>query len=93
MEFHDRLRLFNRKAELLTQRSFFAHMVSDGSNVGVKWDRGAGWESSFTGPDDESIEASVLTIRQFMQNNDPISIHNVAEAYVAAGAPEEVLAE
>ncbi|MFG1691151.1 hypothetical protein ACGF5M_03165 [Gemmatimonadota bacterium] len=93
MQFHDRLRLFNQKAELLSQRSFFAHMISERTNVRLKWDKGVGWESSFTGPNDESIEASVLTIRQFMQNNDPISIRNVADAYVAAAAPEGVIDE
>ena len=88
MELNDRLRLFNEKSEMLSQRSFFAHVISQRTNVRVKWDRDEGWESSFTGPDDESIEASVLTIRQFMQNNDPISIRNVADAYVAASAPQ-----
>ena len=93
MKFDDRLRLFNKKAELLSQRSFFTHMIAERTSVRVKWDKGVGWESSFAGPNDESIEASVLTIRQFMQNNDPISIRNVADAYVAAAAPQGVIDE
>jgi len=93
MDFRERLRLFNGKVDLLSHRSFFAHMVSNPTNVRVKWDREIGWASSFSGPEDESIEASVLTIRQFMQNNDPISIRNVMEAYVAAAAPQEVTDE
>lgn len=91
MDLTERLRLFNSKVELLSQRSFFAHMISQPSNVQLRWDRESGWESAFSGPHDESIEASVLTIRQFMQNNDPISIRNVADAYVASGAPQDVL--
>ena len=67
--------------------------MANPTNVRVKWDREAGWASSFTGPEDESIEASVLTIRQFMQNNDPISIRNVMEAYVAAAAPQDTTDE
>ncbi len=93
MDFHERLRLFNRKAELLSQRSFFGHMVANGARVGVKWERGGGWDSSFAGPDDEAIEASVLTIRQFIQNNDPISIRNVAEAYLDASVDQEIIDE
>lgn len=93
MEFTERLRLFNNKVELLTARSFFAHMISRPTNVQVKWDGDEGWKSTFAGPNDESIEASVLTIRQFMQNNDQISIQNVADAYAAAGAPQEIVDE
>ncbi|MEX1187049.1 MAG: hypothetical protein WEA80_10710 [Gemmatimonadaceae bacterium] len=93
MEFNERLQLFNSKVELLSQRSFFGHLTSQPTNVRLKWDRDTGWESSFAGPADESIEASVLTIRQFMQDNDPISIRNVANSYVTSGVDQSTIDE
>jgi hypothetical protein len=90
MELSQRLLLFNQKVELLTQRSFFRQLVAEHANVNLKWDKEGGWRSSFTGPNDESIEAAVLTIRQFMQNNDPISIGNVADVYAKSLLPQPI---
>jgi hypothetical protein len=93
MEFEERLRLFNSKVQLLLDRSLLNYLTTNPSNANIKWDRSTGWESSFSGPGDESIEASVLTIRQFIQNNDPISIGNVMAAYEASGVGESIVAE
>lgn len=83
MDFRTRLRLFNQKAEKLLA-STFQRSLADGLTAEMSWTSGGEWTSSFRGPHDEAIDAAVLTLRQFIQNNDPISIGNIRRAYAAA---------
>jgi hypothetical protein len=93
MLFSERLALFNAKVDRLSSFSFFKQMTSDKTVATVGWNRDTGWESAFTGPDNEAIDAAVLTLRQFMQDIDPISLHNMAQAYASASIPAELTAE
>lgn len=73
------LRLFNEKVDRLLSLSFFAKALDAGAIV--EFSRNAGWDSVFVGPDEESIEALVLTLRLFMQDNEPISLRNMRSLY------------
>lgn len=75
------LAIFNEKVERLVSLSFFTK--SKGSGAIAQFVRGSGWESVFVGPDEESIEALVLTLRLFMQNNDRISLQNMRTIYAS----------
>jgi hypothetical protein len=75
------LRLFNQKVERLFSLSFFSK--AQGAGAVVEFQRESGWESIFVGPDEESIEALVLTLRMFMQDNDRISLRKMRELYQA----------
>lgn len=79
------LRLFNEKVERLLSLSFFAKALDSGAIV--EFTRNGGWDTVFVGPDEESIEALVLTLRLFMQDNEPISLRNMRSLY-AAHLPE-----
>ena len=61
----------------------------------MHWARGKGWDGSFEGPGAEALDATVLTLRQFMQDNDPISLANMRRAYqdprISAGIREAFL--
>lgn len=75
------LRLFNEKVDRLLSLSFFAKAMDSGAIV--EFTRNTGWDSVFVGPDEESIEALVLTLRLFMQDNEPISLRNMRSLYDA----------
>ena len=79
------LRLFNEKVDRLLSLSFFSKASDSGAIV--EFTRNAGWDSVFAGPDEESIEALVLTLRLFMQDNEPISLRNM-RSLNAAHLPE-----
>jgi hypothetical protein len=73
------LRLFNEKAEKLLGLRFTAALKK---NVHVTHTYSAtDYTVSRTGPGSEEIEAFVLTLRFFVQNNEPISVANVARLY------------
>jgi len=78
----DRLALFNTKVDKLSGLTFFERVTTKKTTTKLHWDRDKGWESAFDGPGDESIDAAVLTLRQFMQDNDPVSVRNVSDAYL-----------
>lgn len=79
------LRLFNEKVDRLLSLSFFAKAMDSGAIV--EFTRSAGWDSVFVGPDEESVEALVLTLRLFIQDNESISLRNMRSLY-AAHLPE-----
>jgi hypothetical protein len=74
------LRLFNQKVERLLSLSFFK---ARGVGAVVEFQRDSGWESIFVGPDEESIEALILTLRMFMQDNERISLRRMRALYRA----------
>lgn len=73
------LELFDEKAgELLSSRFF--EDVSGGGAI-VEFSRDSGWDAIHVGPDEESARALVLTLRLFMQDNDRLSLRNMAALY------------
>jgi len=73
------LELFNEKAEKLRSRSFTRSL--NGSGVTMSFKKGEADKIERRGPNIESIDAFVLTFRFFIQNNEKISLGNVADIY------------
>ena len=80
--------LFNEKAQKLQRLSFIQSMVQ--SDVGVSYSlqlRDDGNYDQYAerrGPDEEAIDAFVLTFRFFIQDNEKSSLRNMAECYEKA---------
>jgi len=72
------LQLFNEKADKLEGLSFTKGLVDSGVTISGK--RGEPVQAQRHGPDAESIDAFVLTMRFFVQNNE-ISFNNMAGLY------------
>jgi hypothetical protein len=83
------LALFNEKVARLASLSFFEK--ARGGGAIVEFRRDAGWDSLFVGPDKESIEALVLTLHLFMQNNDRLSLQNMRNLYVSLPVSPELV--
>src|SRR5215207_5880128 len=75
------LELFNEKADKLRNLSFVRSLLSAKSGWQVSFQEGTVTTSNRYGPDNESIEAFVLTFRFFIQDNEPSSIRSMAKRY------------
>lgn len=79
------LELFNEKAEKLARISFIETIFKYNSGVSIKISkRDNGLYDLIQerrGPLEEAIDAFVLTIRFFIQDNEPISLRRLAEIY------------
>jgi hypothetical protein len=76
----DTLCLFNEKAEKLNRLSFTSFVRNNTLSFSA-WSRDGQVGFSATGPSEEATDAFVLTLRFFIQNNESISIHNMAQLY------------
>jgi len=81
------LMLFNEKASKLRGFSFL-QKVASGQIVHFKGGDGFPIEVIGDGPDQESIDAFVLTYRFFIQNNESCSFANLSKVYEATIIPE-----
>ena len=81
------LQLFNEKASKLADSSFLKRAAS---GQAVRFKGGLGWpiEVVGDGPDQENIDAFVLTFRFFIQNNEPCSFAKLAKAYESVSISE-----
>jgi hypothetical protein len=75
------LKLFIEKAALLLNSSFADAMLRSESAFMFSWKAGECCEAVIIGAEGESVDAAFLTLRMFMQNNDRISIGNMAKIY------------
>ena len=75
------LELFNEKADVLLHSSFSEKLLRNQSAFLFSWSEGQAPESVLIGAEGESVDAAFLTLRMFMQNNDRISIGNIAKIY------------
>jgi len=73
------LQLFNEKADKLESLSFIRKL--QGSGVTISATLGQPVQAEWHGPDDEAIDAFVLTIRFFVQDNESTSFGNMADLY------------
>ena len=71
---------FIEKANRLQALSFFSRSTPVGARVEFDSETRA-WEHEFWGPDDEATEALVLTLRFFIQDNEPTSLRNMRALY------------
>lgn len=75
------LYLFNEKADKLEKLRFTKRITSDETSVTVHFRAEGGITGERDGPDDESIDAFVLTFRFFIQDNEPTSIRKMDRMY------------
>lgn len=73
---------------MLESFSFTKTILAEPLNFHLQYDSREGGVAWRTGPRGESIHAFVLTLRQFFQNNDPVSFRNVAGHYNALRAAD-----
>ena len=76
------LKLFNEKAALLLNSSFANAILRNQSAFMFSWKAGENYEAILVGAEGESVDAAFLTLRMFLQNNDRISIGNIANLYL-----------
>lgn len=76
------MKLFNDKAKKLNDNTFTTKITSEGFGITIsaKKDEPVNVEKRF--PADESIEAFVLTLRFFIQDNEASSFRNLAKIYL-----------
>lgn len=74
------LELFNEKAERVLGSSFVAKIRDEELKLEIKIDR-LGVQTFKKGPGDEAIDALVLTLRFFIQDNEPSSFRNLSLVY------------
>jgi hypothetical protein len=73
------LRLFLEKEEKLWGFSYSQDIVNEPSGFTLNYDRDTGSTTTRKGPDGETIDAYVLTLRFFIQDNEPTSIRNMTK--------------
>lgn len=82
MKIDDQIRVFerfNEKVDRLNQRGFAEE--SEGSGSIVEWRRGQGWDGIHVGPSAKTVEATVLTLRFFLIDNESTSLSNMEDLY------------
>ena len=86
------LRLFNEKAEKLSRLSFIHKVIHPDSGVTISSQRrnDGFYEQNHErrSPEEESIDAFVLTFRFFIQDNEQISFRNMDKYYTKAPIEE-----
>ena len=73
------LQLFNEKADKLESLSFIKRLTNSSVTISAKL--GQPVQAQRLGPSNEEIDAFVLTIRFFVQDNDNISYRKMADLY------------
>ena len=77
-EIIERLELFNGKVEELGNSSF----ISNWDSKSIFWNTiTSNLPTKFLLPNDEQTKAFILTLRFFMQDNEPISLRNISKIY------------
>ena len=89
------LRLFNEKADKLLRLSFMGKMQHPDSGVTISFERvndkgEALIKQERRGPEEEAIDACVLTFRYFIQNNEQTSFANMETHYLDAPIDDEL---
>lgn len=74
-DFSDRdvLEIFIESVEELLDSHFLTEVKADGVSTEFKWSQTAGFLTQRTGPKRDSVKAFLLTLRFFVQNNEPTS--------------------
>jgi hypothetical protein len=83
------LRLFNEKADKLSRLSFMKKMLHPDSGITISFkainEEGGGIVTQERrGPEEEAIDAFVLTFRYFIQDNEHTSFRNMEKYYLDA---------
>jgi hypothetical protein len=88
------LQLFNEKAQRLAELSFVKAVTDPNAGVTIsiqlEEDGNYEWSSVVRGPSREAVEAFVLTFRYFIQDNEAISLRNIAALYEAINVDQQL---
>jgi len=82
------LMLFIEKADKLKNSSFVTRIINN-SGVDLSFGVGKPTVVKRRGPDDENIDAFILTFRFFIQDNESISLRNIKDVFHSDLAKEE----
>ena len=85
------LERFNEKMDRLRERGFAEE--SRGGGAIVRWEKGRGWDGIHVGPSEKTVEATILTLRFFIQNNESTALSNIAKMYADANIEAEISAQ
>jgi hypothetical protein len=83
------LQLFNEKADKLEGLSFTKSLSSSGLTISGKL--GEPIQVQRHGPSAEAIDAFVLTMRFFVQDNEPSSFRNMADIYAGLQVDQDLV--
>jgi hypothetical protein len=83
------LRLFNEKADKLMGLGFSKKIFGEKSGFTLSAKKDAHVEFQRHGPEEESIDAFVLTYRFFIQDNEMISFRNMSKIYDKMGITQD----
>ncbi len=83
------LEFFNEKADKLAGLSFTNHLRTTNLTVSVEYHDG-GLFLTDSAPPDEAIDAFVLTLRFFVQDNERISINRIGLLYESLDVDEQI---
>lgn len=86
------LSLFNEKAAKLEQSRFLQSMLRGENRVHWQWERDEGLTIDASGPDTEMTDAVTLTLRMFIQPNDPLCLDNMSRLYNTMPLAHELIA-
>jgi hypothetical protein len=87
------IRLFSEKVDKLRRLTFTQTIINEPSGFHLHYHHETGVAAERHGPAEESIDAFVLTLRFFIQNNEPCSLRNMTkhvDALHAAGLISDV---
>jgi len=85
------LKLFNEKVDKLINSRFVKHIQDNkGLRVSMKSSVEEKVGISHNLPDQDAIDAFVLTIRFFIQDNEPTSLRNMAKLYTEISVSQEI---
>lgn len=74
------IELFNEKANRLVHSRFWQHITTKGLRLRLS----SHGKPNLAAPDNDATQAFILTLRMFIQNNEPISLHNVCQLLEAS---------
>jgi len=89
-----RLKLFNEKAERLSNSRFMQYILKEKKvSFTIEAKKGGEVKTITVVPDQDSIDAFVLTFRFFIQNNERCSFGNLTKTYEKSFVPEKLRKE
>ena len=90
----NRLKLFNEKANHLLNTRFVQYILSKGKiSFQIEAKKGEAVKIKKEVPNQDAIEAFILTFRYFIQNNEQCSFGNLSKTYERQFVPEEIRKE
>lgn len=90
----NRLKLFNEKANRLLNTRFVQYILSKGKiSFQIDAKKGEAVKIEKDVPDQDAIDAFILTFRYFIQNNEQCSFGNLSKTYERQFVPEEIRKE